>query len=123
MIEKLLANPYARDSTLHPNMHLIYVDEVCGLFKLAGLPEDDVKKKVFPLSLKGKALTWHYYRMLLTHHYDQRPFDETVCDAIISNSGVKNPSKKVQNVCDDRCIKHGSDFSCVCDSGHTVQFS
>ena len=57
MIEKLLANPYAGDRTLHPDMHLIYVDEVCGLFKLEGLPEDVVKKKVFPLSLKGKALT------------------------------------------------------------------
>ena len=30
MKEKLLANPYAGD------MHLIYVDEVCGLFKIAG---------------------------------------------------------------------------------------
>ena len=59
MIEKLLANPYAGDGTIHPNMHLIYVDEVCGLFKLAGIPEDVVKKKVFPLSLKGKALTWY----------------------------------------------------------------
>ena len=39
-------------------MHLIYVDEVCGLFKLAGMPEDVVEKKVSPLSLKGKALTW-----------------------------------------------------------------
>ena len=58
--------------------------------------------------------------MLLTRHYDQRPFDETVCDAIIANGGVKNPSKKVQNVCDGGCIKHGSDFSCVCDAGHTV---
>ena len=59
MIEKLLANPYAGDGTLHPDMHLIYVDEVCGLFKLADLPEDDVKKKVFPLALKGNALTWY----------------------------------------------------------------
>ena len=50
------------------------------------------------------------------------PFDEIVCDAIIANSGVKN-RQKVQNVCDDGCIKHGSDFSCVCDSGHTVQFN
>ena len=58
MIEKLLANPYAGDGTLHPDLHLIYVDEVCGLFKLPDLPEDDVKKKVFPLSLKGKALTY-----------------------------------------------------------------
>ena len=57
MIEQLLANPYAGDGTLHPD-HLIYVDEV-GLFKLAGLPEDEVKKKVFPLSLKVKSLTWY----------------------------------------------------------------
>ena len=49
-IEKLLANPYARDGTIHPDMHLIYIDEICGLFKLAGLSEDGVKKKVFPLS-------------------------------------------------------------------------
>ncbi|KAI4973390.1 hypothetical protein ZWY2020_035651 [Hordeum vulgare] len=50
-----------RDGTSHPDLHLIYVDEVCGLFKLAGLPEDEVKKKVFPLSLKDKALTCAKY--------------------------------------------------------------
>jgi hypothetical protein len=55
MIAKLLANLYAGDGTLHLDMHLIYVDGVCGLFKFAGLPEDEVKKKVFPLSLKGKS--------------------------------------------------------------------
>jgi hypothetical protein len=59
MIEKLLANPYAGDGTVHPDMHLIYVDEICGLFKLAGLSGDGVKKKVFPLSLERKALTWY----------------------------------------------------------------
>ena len=59
MIEKLLANPFAGDGTLHPDLHLIYVDEVCGLFNLAGLPDDVIKKKVFPLSLKGDALTWY----------------------------------------------------------------
>ena len=42
---------------MHPDLHLIYVDEVCGLFKLAGMPEHVIKKKVFPLSLKVKALT------------------------------------------------------------------
>lgn len=40
-------------------MHLIYVDEICGLFKLAGLSGDRAKKKVFPLSLVGNALTWY----------------------------------------------------------------
>ena len=43
-----------------------------------------------------------------------------MCYAIIANGDVKHPSKKVQNVCDGRDIKHGSDFSCVCDAGHTV---
>ena len=32
--------------------------------------------------------------MLLTRHYDQRPFDKTVCDAIIANGGVKKPTKR-----------------------------
>ena len=56
MIEQLLANPYAGDETEHPNMHLLHVEQICGLFKLASLPGDKVIKKVFPLSLKGKAL-------------------------------------------------------------------
>ena len=59
MIEQLLANPYAGDGAKHPDMHLIYVEQICGLFKLAGLPRDEVMKKVFPLSLKGKALAWY----------------------------------------------------------------
>ena len=59
MIEQLLANPYAGDGTEHPDMHLIHVDEIYGLFKLAGLPGDEAKKNVFRLSLKGKALTWY----------------------------------------------------------------
>ena len=59
MIEKSLANPFAGDGTMHPDEHLINVDEVCGLFKLAGIPGDVIKKKVFPLSLKEDALIWY----------------------------------------------------------------
>ena len=59
IVEKLLANPYAGDGTKHPDMHLINVDDIYGLFKLAGLSGDRAKKKVFPLSLEGKALTWY----------------------------------------------------------------
>ena len=58
MIEKLLADSFTGDGTLNPDLHLIHVDEVCALLKLAGMPEDVIKKMVFPLSLKGKALTW-----------------------------------------------------------------
>ena len=70
--------------------------------------------------MKVTGAYFHYYRMLLTRHYDQRPFDETMCDALIANRDVKKSSKKVQNVCNGGAIKHGSDFSCVCDAGHTV---
>ena len=59
MIETLLANPFIGDGTKHPDEHLIYVDEVCGLVKLAGIPDDVAKKKVFPLSLKAYALIWY----------------------------------------------------------------
>ena len=54
MMEKLLANPFTGDGTKHPDEHLIYVDEICELFKLACIPRDEAKKKVFPLSLKEK---------------------------------------------------------------------
>ena len=47
MIEQLLANPYVGDGTEHPDMHLIYMDEICRLLKLAGLIEDGFKK-MFP---------------------------------------------------------------------------
>ena len=59
MIEKLLDNPFVGDGTLHPDLHLIFVDEVYGLFKLACLPGDEAKKNVFHLSLKGNALAWY----------------------------------------------------------------
>ena len=45
MIEKLLANPYAGDGMKRPDLHLIYVDKIYGLFKLAGFPGDEFKKK------------------------------------------------------------------------------
>ena len=41
-----------------------------------------------------------------------------MCDALIANGDVINPSKKIQNVCDGGDIKHGSDF--ICDIRHAV---
>ena len=53
MVEKLLANPFAGDGTLHPDLHLIYVDEVCGLFKLAGIPDDVCRCQNWRISGRG----------------------------------------------------------------------
>ena len=82
MMEKLLANTFAGDGTKHPDEHLRYVDDVCGLFKLAGIPGDVVKKKAFPLSLKEDALicytlcdtrSWDYKRLKLEFHQKYYP--------------------------------------------------
>ena len=40
-----------------------------------------------------RVFNTHYYRLLLTQHYNQRPFNETVCDALIANRDVKNHQK------------------------------
>ena len=45
MIEQLLVNPYAGDGTEHPDIQLIYVDEICRLFKLAGLSGDELGRR------------------------------------------------------------------------------
>ena len=39
MIEQLLANPYAGDGTEHPDMRLIYVEQICGLLSWQVYPE------------------------------------------------------------------------------------
>ena len=49
---------------------------------------------LFTFMLCHHLLKQHYCRLLLTRHYGQRPFDKTVCDAIIANGGVKNHQKR-----------------------------
>ena len=56
MIEQLLANPYAGDGTEHPDKHLTHVEQICGLFKFAGLPRDEVMIKGFPFIFEGKII-------------------------------------------------------------------
>ena len=66
------------------------MDDICGLFKLAGIPDDVVKKKDFPLSLKGDALTWYrlcddmrswnYKRLKLEFHQKYYPMHLVHCD-------------------------------------------
>ena len=53
------------------------------------------QKETTPIErFMGLIVNIHYYRMVQTRHYDQRPFDETVCDALIANGGVKNHQKR-----------------------------
>ena len=52
-------NYYVGDGTVHPGDHLLFIHELCGLFKCAGITIDQVKKKLFSLSLKGRAEEWY----------------------------------------------------------------
>ena len=53
----VLANRYTGEG--HPGEHLLYLSQLCSLFKLAGVMMEFVMKKLFSLSLKDKASAWY----------------------------------------------------------------
>jgi hypothetical protein len=53
---------HSGDGTIHPGDHLLFIYEVCELFKCVGISINRVKRKLFSLSLKGRAMEW--YKML-----------------------------------------------------------
>ena len=59
IIDRVMDNYYVGDGTVHPGDHLLFIHELCGLFKCAGITTDQVKKKLFSLSLKGRAEEWY----------------------------------------------------------------
>jgi hypothetical protein len=65
--ERVMDNCYSGDGTVHSGDHLIFIHELCELFKCAGISPSQVKRKLFSLSLKGRAEEW--YRLLITHKY------------------------------------------------------
>jgi hypothetical protein len=52
-------NCYSGDGTVHPGDHLLFIHELCELFKCAGISSSQVKRKLFSLSLKGSAAEWY----------------------------------------------------------------
>src|SRR4051812_8854542 len=57
--ERVMNNCYYGDGTIHPGDHLLFVHELCELFKCAGISMDQVRKKLFSISLRGKAAEWY----------------------------------------------------------------
>jgi hypothetical protein len=62
IVEHVMNNRYSGDGTVHPSDHLLFIHELCELFKCAGISSSQVKRKLFSLSLKGSAAEW--YRLL-----------------------------------------------------------
>jgi hypothetical protein len=55
IIGRVMDNCYLGDGTVHPGDHLLFIHELCELFRCAGISPSQVKKKLFSLSLKGRA--------------------------------------------------------------------
>jgi hypothetical protein len=59
IVEHAINNCYLRDGTVHPRDHLLFIHELCELFKCAGISMNQVKRKLFSLTLKGRAAEWY----------------------------------------------------------------
>src|SRR3954463_2609653 len=57
IIDYVLANRYTGEG--HPGEHLLYLSQLCSLFKLAGVTMKFFMKKLFSVSLKDKASDWY----------------------------------------------------------------
>src|SRR3954468_5621985 len=57
IVDYVLANRYAGDK--HPGEHLLYLSQLCSLFKLAGVTMEFFMKKLFSVSLKDKGPDWY----------------------------------------------------------------
>jgi hypothetical protein len=55
-------NYYLGDGTVQPGDHLLFIHELCELFKCADTSTNQVKRKLFSLSLKGRSAEW--YKMM-----------------------------------------------------------
>jgi hypothetical protein len=55
IVDRAMNNCYLGDGTVHPGDHLLFIHELCELFKCAGILMNQVKRKLFSLSLKGRA--------------------------------------------------------------------
>jgi hypothetical protein len=59
IVERAMNNCYLGDGTIHPGDHLLFIHELCELFKCAGISTGEVKRKLFSFSLKGRVAEWY----------------------------------------------------------------
>ena len=63
IVDRVMSNRYAGDGTVHPGYHLLFMREICGLFKIAGVSIEVIMRKLFSLSLKDKAMEDSVHRV------------------------------------------------------------
>src|SRR3954468_8858594 len=57
IVDYVLANRYTGEG--HPGENLLYLSQLCSLFKLAGLTMEFFMKELFSVSLKDKSSDWY----------------------------------------------------------------
>src|SRR4051794_25505924 len=88
--ERVINNCYYGDGTVHPGDHLLFLHELCDFFKCAGISMDRVRKKLFSISLKGKAAEW--FKLLKNGRSISRSFSR-MFSLIISMQGFLSMKK------------------------------
>ena len=58
-VKRVMKNPFTGDGTKSAREHMELIEDICGLFRLSGIPEDEVKRKLLYLSLSGNAHVWY----------------------------------------------------------------
>ena len=58
-VERVMEDPFAGDGTKSAREHVEKIEDICGLFRLPGISEDQVKRKLLYLSLSGNARDWY----------------------------------------------------------------
>jgi hypothetical protein len=59
IVERVMNNCYSGDGTVHLSDYLLFIHELCELFKCEGISSSQVKRKLFSLSVKGRAVEWY----------------------------------------------------------------
>ena len=57
-IKDIMSNPFSGVESKTPSDHLQMIEERCSLFKLSGIDHEEVKRRLFYLSLIGDARVW-----------------------------------------------------------------
>ena len=60
VVEDVMREQFLGDGSIGPSDNLYLIEARCSLFKLSGISQDEVKKKLFYVSLKGEARNWYH---------------------------------------------------------------
>ena len=57
-VKRVMKNPFTGDGSKSAREHVETIEDICGLVRLPGISEDQVKRKLLYLSLSGNGHIW-----------------------------------------------------------------